>query len=269
MTAFAVRTVTPEQLGSPGVGLADIHAGRVGGLLVRGVVPTEDALAAAARLEAGHGFDTHRLGVTFTGWSLGLGLDLAAPDLRDYLAGVPRSAEAAEAAGLRPLWDAVDGALAALAGPRPLARVTAPDGRPYLDMGVRRLPPGGLIPPHSENEQTGRAPSWHVATLIDRVTLMSFFLVLRPASSGGELVVHDMQHDDLDPGSMHKGRSRVGDRLAGRARWPLRPEAGDLLVFDGGRHIHEVASVGGQTDRWTAGGFLSVSRDGDRVLRWS
>jgi hypothetical protein len=48
----------------------------------------------------------------------------------------------------------------------------------------------------------------------------------------------------------------------------LRPGVGDLLVFDGGRHYHEVTRVAGRA-RWTLGGFLALGRDHRSIYFWS
>jgi hypothetical protein len=45
----------------------------------------------------------------------------------------------------------------------------------------------------------------------------------------------------------------------------VRPSAGDVLIFDGGRWLHRVDWVKGRT-RWTMGGFLMFNRPGDTVL---
>jgi hypothetical protein len=45
-------------------------------------------------------------------------------------------------------------------------------------------------------------------------------------------------------------------------------EAGDLIVFDGGRHYHRVLPNQGESRRWTIGGFLSLSRAGTESWVW-
>ena len=49
----------------------------------------------------------------------------------------------------------------------------------------------------------------------------------------------------------------------------LRPRAGDMILFDGGRWFHKVDVVRGSATRWTIGGFLMFDRDGRRAYYWS
>ena len=266
MSFFPVETLHVTDPGLPDA-VGEMRAGRLGGLLLRGVYSPARAAAMTARLAAGHDFAVHPLGVQFEAYSLGLGLDHAQPDLEGYLDGVEpweRACDGLGAAIDRRLHEVLTARAAA-----PIARPRGPDGRPYLGTTLRRLPPGGLIPPHCENEQMGRGPFEHLNGLIDGETLISFFLTLAPPESAGALAVHDLSFAELNEAVMFKGRTRVAHLLADRAAVRVTPAAGELLIFDGGRRIHQVEAVGGGRDRWTAGGFLAYAPGGDRIYRWS
>ena len=70
------------------------------------------------------------------------------------------------------------------------------------------------------------------------------------------------------PGSLVDGRPirEVIDRYERRA---IRPRAGDLLFFDGGRIWHLVSAVRGQRVRITLGGFAAFSLDDRSIVYWS
>ena len=266
MSFFPVETLDVRDAGLPDA-VGAMRSGELGGLLLRGVYSPEEAASMTARLAAGHDFSVHPLGVQFEAYSLGLGLDHAESDLRGYLDGVAPWERACGGLGAeldRRLHEVIAARTAA-----PVVRPRSPDGRPYLGTTIRRLPPGGLIPPHCENEQMGRSPFAHLNTLIDGEALISFFLTLSPPESAGALAVHELSFAELSEAVMFKGRTRVAHLLEDRAVVRLTPGAGELLIFDGGRRIHQVEPVGGARDRWTAGGFLAYAPDGARIYRWS
>ena len=49
----------------------------------------------------------------------------------------------------------------------------------------------------------------------------------------------------------------------------LRPEPGELLLFDGSRERHRIGPVEGTAARWTLGGFAAAARDGAGWYVWS
>lgn len=49
----------------------------------------------------------------------------------------------------------------------------------------------------------------------------------------------------------------------------IKPEVGDLIVFNGGQVWHKVNDVIGTKDRVTFGGFLGRSLDGAELLYWN
>ncbi|MCB9778436.1 MAG: hypothetical protein H6742_07735 [Alphaproteobacteria bacterium] len=159
---------------------------------------------------------------------------------------------------------------ATIGGGRPVGEPQAPDGRSFTPATFRRVPPSKGIPTHVGRwfQQTGGyAP---LRPLVDLSWQCSWFVPLQQGESGGELVVYDLQWGDPDVPWLE--RDRVLDADAIDARWraqAVRPDPGDLLVFDGGRFFHKVSVVGGARPRHTFGGFVGLSADGSRVLRWN
>jgi hypothetical protein len=48
---------------------------------------------------------------------------------------------------------------------------------------------------------------------------------------------------------------------------PLK--AGDLVIFDSGRHVHRVTPVEGEVSRLTLGGFMTLSEGRDALAFWA
>jgi hypothetical protein len=267
---FDIREVRADDAAALSGALRDIHAGVYSGLLVRAAFPAAEMGEAAARLARGSvSFDTLRFGPGFEAYMLGRGLDFA-DDLEGYLDG-----EAAWSASCDRLFDGLtsfeerlDQLFGSLGSPLPVTRPRL-RGRLCLPDTFRRLPPGGRIPPHAEMEQTTRPPYAELNPLLDGVTLISYFVCLAPGTAGGELAIHDLRWRDVDESVMHRGRTRVEHLLEKAEPVRVRPDAGDLLIFDGGRCFHEVLPVLGDETRWTGGGFLAMARDGACFYRWS
>jgi hypothetical protein len=149
-----------------------------------------------------------------------------------------------------------------------LDRPTGAGGMPYGLITLRRIPPGGNIPPHCENEQLPRPSYRELLPQIDPSSLLSFYFTLQAADEGGELSVHDIGFDAIGS-NREDGRSKMAAVVdeTPSVRLSLRP--GALILFDGGRKFHQVLPVRGHRTRWTLGGFLAPSRDGRRVLAWA
>ena len=45
--------------------------------------------------------------------------------------------------------------------------------------------------------------------------------------------------------------------------------AGDMVIFDSGRHVHRVTPVEGIDPRYTLGGFLTVDHQSTEIANWS
>lgn len=266
---FHVREVSADDPASYTGALRAIHAGEFQGMLVRGAFPTDDVREVVTRLERGAGFDTLRFGPEFEAYMLGRGLDFA-EDIGAYLDGEPAWSASCERLfhGLTSFEGRLDELFGALASPLPVARPHL-RGRPCLPDTIRKLPPGGRIPPHAEMEQTTRPPYVDLNRQLDGVTLVSYFVCFAPGEAGGELAVHDLRWGNVDETVMHRGRTRVEHIVQQRDSVRLRPNAGDLVIFDGGRCFHEVLPVLGAETRWTGGGFVALAHDGACFYRWS
>jgi hypothetical protein len=78
--------------------------------------------------------------------------------------------------------------------------------------------------------------------------------------AGGELSILSLRHGE--PGAVAPERSGAASRS-------YRIDAGDLVVFDGGRWFHRIETCRGPTPRRTYAGFAGLSRDGAILHAWS
>jgi len=244
-------------------------------LIVRGALPADDVAAAVARLDA-IGDDapwtnqvTPNDGVVqmrLLGESLTP--NVGAPDGPPF-AGYRAKADRVEeiTATLPPsvaAWpDVLTDVLADLGGP---AAAPAVDGRGnrYAGGTYRNLPTGCSIPVHVGNYFFDTGGYRLLREVLDTTVQLSFFFTLRPAEVGGELEVLDQRWGDPDTPWHDAYGIWDGDAIvAQRAAQRFKPRAGDLLIFDGGRHYHRVTEVGGAHARWTLGGFVGRTLAGE------
>jgi hypothetical protein len=180
-------------------------------------------------------------------------IDPRGPSLDRYLAGARASS----------VWDdaSVPERLAALfgvlGGARPVEVPTHPRGTRYAWSTVRVVEQGARIPMHCDTYEPS-AVFAHLDLATDRRTQLSWYVPLTVPDAGGELVLLPTRFGDAEDQLVHGRREQ--------AVIPLEP--GDLLVFDGGRHYHEITPVRGPRPRRTLGGFAGRSTDGSRVLFW-
>jgi hypothetical protein len=251
--------------------LQDIHAGRLNLLIIRNAFPAAKLATLAERLTA-RTPPIHRkpFPEKFRAWFLAGDLDMARPDLTDYDDDVASFEQLGPALfeGLFSLTDCIESALGAIAGGLPVARPKTAKGPAYLPICIKEVQSEGYIPAHCENEQLLRPPYQHLRPQLDQSTLMAYYAPVQLPEGGGELVVYALKWSDLDPKYVTNARSEVSGLLPKCERVLVRPQPGDLLVFDGGRFFHEVAVVRGKTTRWTMGGFTGLSAARDRVLYW-
>ena len=263
--------------------LGEIRAGRLGGVLVDGVLD-EDALREAnRRLDAlGSDFPTIRLpgydDLTTPPFLYGHSIVGAAPDLAEYHAAVDPTSRALERlfAGLLPggFEQGLQSLLQPLAA-APVARAHGASGRPCAPATIRELPDGHQIALHIGNAFLCMPQAQDLARSVDVGAQISWFLPLRKPEQGGELVVYELRWEAVSALYQRSTRSVKQQPPINRQLVELLPKvvvdppAGSLFVFDGGRFFHRVRPVGGAVPRRTVGGFLAWSLDAAGVRYWS
>jgi hypothetical protein len=246
-------------------GLRDIYERRIDGLIVRGVYTPEQMQTVAARLRD----DEPALPRIEMPWGQTIGRVLVRSEREEYHAAALRFRENCRRLfeGLPDFEPRLEEVAGALAGGRRVA-IAQRDGAPYTPATIRILGEGGDLALHCGNQFLHELPEFrHLSTLVQLEDQLSYFLTIAEPEQGGELMVFDIEWTET-PGSLVDGRPirEVIDRYERR---PIRPRAGDLLFFDGGRIWHLVSAVGGKRMRITLGGFAAFSQDDRSVLYWS
>jgi hypothetical protein len=200
----------------------------------------------------------------------GLPVQWAETNLEKYLATADLFREACRA-----LFDGFDyeariaTLLDAVTAPRPVEVMRGLDGGAYTPSTIRRIAPGGSIPPHAENHQLAFPGSHEVARAIERGAVMSFFTLLSAPESGGELVLHALDVDRFERDrSLAANQTALGAELARHPAGAIAVDPGDTLLLNSGRFFHEVTPVGGGRPRWTIGGFFAKKSGGGSVVYW-
>ena len=264
--------------------VADMISGHLPGVHVRGALGHDDLehLLTGLRSTPADLFQPTPWGRTFPRTLIGS--DLSRQDWSASSAGAEYFAWASafrQQASAHFGFDAVRALIdpvTALAGGRPWEVAASPDAAAsYGPVNFRVMEPGALgIQTHVGNEFMFTAHECaHLAQLVHTQTQLSWFYVLQPPEGGGELVLYDLRWEETPPAFVRDaGYSRipfVRDRVLAqtRATMTVRPAAGDLVVFDGGRIWHSVAGVHGARPRITVGGFFAPRREEATLLFWS
>ena len=123
---------------------------------------------------------------------------------------------------------------------------------------------------YSHHDQHYKLPIYkHMSHEYDRSTILSWFVVLQPALSGGLLKLYGLWGSDPDLPMLP---TRFIDTEAVEQKYhqaTLNLVAGDLVIFDSGHHVHRVSAVEQQQARITLGGFMTLSQTRDRLAFWS
>ena len=138
----------------------------------------------------------------------------------------------------------------------------------WLPYNYRALDPGVQIYSHHDNHY-GLSIYEQLDAGYDRSTLLSWFITLQAPSSGGELVVYGLWGSDPNPPMLPTRFLDTAALERDFLKETVSLKAGDLVVFDSGRHVHRVTPVEGDAPRLTLGGFLTAATDQSRLVFWS
>lgn len=158
--------------------------------------------------------------------------------------------------------------LSTLYAGRPAGPPDFEGGGRWAPYNYRALDPGVQIYTHHDNHY-GLSVYAHMPKALDRSGLLSWFVTVQAPEAGGELVVYDLWGSDPNPPMLP---TRFLDTAALERDWgkaTITLGAGDLIVFDAGRHVHRVRPVEGARPRLTLGGFLTLDVDRTRLAFWS
>jgi hypothetical protein len=151
----------------------------------------------------------------------------------------------------------------------------------YLFGNFRHLhPKGGLMTVHCGNYfgKNFETVYTHLVEKIKVVNQMSYFVMIQKPDIGGELSIFNLRWVD---GQGKKGFSEDEEVILSNGatikvdkhpkikRFPMIPEPGDMILFQGGNIWHRVEKVFGSKERITFGGFMGIDKDESTFYYWT
>lgn len=260
--------VDVDGLGDLPDAISAIYEGSIDGLTIRNVFSADEVAEAVRRLEG------HRDEFVDHGHVAMFGTAIVGSDDERSLYHRTAPKMTADLEGLFPrgFADRIERVLGQVGRHRP---VRVPDDgpeRPYVPATARILPPaGGVINAHTANEFCNVWPAYdHLRRTARMWNSLSYFITAQAPDAGGGLMLYDLVWDDTPPDVLELAMSPERDaRLARFDGRVIRPGAGDMVLFTGGRIWHRVTPVEGTVPRITIGGFVAESADGAEVFYWS
>jgi len=140
------------------------------------------------------------------------------------------------------------------------------NGQEFLPATVRMLQPGkGGLPIHCERATTTDIDpiSKGVKAAFHGTNIISYFIVLQNTEVGGSLIIFDDSAYTVG-----KGLKSVRELLF-KPGQKIKPEPGDMLIFNGGSIWHKVEEIKGKSERITYAGFLDMNADQSKWIYWS
>lgn len=271
-----LRTIDAADVDAhPGL-IEAIHDTECTGVVVRGALPPAMVAAAVAQLtDEGRQWDSPNKGM-YGGELRTIG-DAATPTFT-ALRG-PDATTYAQSAQARPaqtkdVFGAVDPVahvadlFSRLNHGRPAAPPAFDGEQSWAPLNYRALDPGVQIYSHHDNHY-GLSVYQHMPPDLDRDVLLSWFVTVQAPDAGGELIIYGLWGSDPNPPMLP---TRFLDTAALERDFKkeiAQMQAGDLIIFDAGRHVHRVSPVEGEKSRLTFGGFLTVDSARTRLAFWS
>jgi len=246
-----------------------IHARHLAGVVIEGCFNEGALRSGVAGIERSSELTPHPFSPRFQAYSFGRILDHCDAELAGYHDEAALITRAVTEGFGEAFVQQLAATLDALAAPHPVRAPRSASGAAYAPFTVRRYPEGGLIPPHCELEQLRRDAYQDLLPQICTDTLLSFLVMVSAPEAGGDLVVYDLAQNDPRIPEFYADRRVAHSIRDGFTHKRIPLATGDLLVFDGGRHFHQILPVMGSRTRWTLGGFMAPSRDRSTWFCWS
>jgi hypothetical protein len=138
----------------------------------------------------------------------------------------------------------------------------------WLPYNFRSLEPGHEIYAHHDNHYRLSIYD-NLDQSYDRGIILSWFVVLRPSTAGGALKLYGLWGSDPNPPVLPTRflDAQVLDEAYICETVDL--SAGDMVVFNSGKHVHRVSQVQSDESRVTMGGFATVDTGRSHLVFWS
>lgn len=133
------------------------------------------------------------------------------------------------------------------------------------------------FPIHCGNAFEKLSPSFyaHLRKTVETTDQLSYYIVLQNTEKGGELTLYNQKwSEEQSMRNQHEfnlDNVQVFNSLeiSTQNKMSLRPEVGDMLVYEGGNIWHKVEPILGNGDRITLGGFIGFNTHQNEVYIWS
>ena len=266
-----------DEVASHGHLIEEMLAAKLTGVVVRGAFPEQLVNEAVANLESddlGDAWDAPNAGMT--GGEIRTIGDAATPTFTAFRG--PSAQRYADSARRHERWTQaifkdehptphLQRIFSGLFQGRAAAAPAFEDGVSWAPYNYRALDPNVQIYSHHDNHY-GLEIYQHLDERFDRGALLSWFITLQPAELAGQLVIYGLWGSDPNPPMLPTRflDTEILERDFKRSILDLR--AGDLVIFDSGRHVHRVTPVEGARPRLTLGGFLTADVDRTQLAFW-
>jgi hapalindole-type alkaloid chlorinase len=133
---------------------------------------------------------------------------------------------------------------------------------------------GGLFVHCGYFFQEEHAIYFDVVEEMDKAIQFSFFMMLQYPENGGALTIYDMLWPEVNAKDVFENNEYVLDKNRNKVylkdveTFSVRPEPGDILIFNGGPIWHRVEEIEGTRPRISFGGFINFSKDGKDLFYW-
>lgn len=253
----------------------DMYEGRIDGIIVKNFISQDelDHFYKSLREQKQDIVDTREKKF---GFFLGKSLYNSDPDLKEYL----DKAELFEKE-LLTLFNfdycaRFQKVLEYLAEGKKVCRPTHSSGRNYLGATIRFMEPhkGALVEHCGLQFYDIFAETAEIESTIDKSNQISAFCCLQQAEKGGALQLFDITYQQTH---LLKDQSLDGLKnfhnlmkvVRKRGYTNVKPNEGDLLLFNGGWIWHRIQNIKGNIPRITIGSFTAFSKDRSEVYYWS
>lgn len=138
----------------------------------------------------------------------------------------------------------------------------------WLPYNFRSLEQGHEIYAHHDNHYRLSIYD-NLDQCYDREVILSWFVVLRPSTAGGALKLYGLWGSDPNPPVLP---TRFLDAQVLDEEYICETvdlSAGDMVVFNSGKHVHRVSQVQSDESRVTMGGFATVDTGRSHLVFWS
>lgn len=249
-------------------GIRDIYERRINGIVIRNVLSPKKTAEISARIERGepefeikwYGDHTAIYGANAL-WS--------SEGLHEYHKKTVSFRHNCRKlfSGITDFEQLIKEIFSAMSSGKEIAIPTTLSGESYTPMTIRVITEGGAMGLHFGNGLLQHPACQKLLEKIKFEGHLSYFILLKAPDAGGKLTLYDLEWSDTENGMLKGGKS-LESVYTDSLSMPINLGAGDMVLFDGSRILHDVTLVKGG-NRISIGGFIGLSRDDRKFYYWS